>query len=168
MEKVVRKLEKKFPKSEIIIREGKIFLKNPATGEEDFVGNTSGNISGISLEKNPLYKSTSWVNVSNAGIPSFSGFGKIFRRKRMTGSEMGNYHVRIILRYYEEKRIEKFNEKIHANLNETKVKNILDTGNYRGEFLNRTDYEIWRTKRAKQIAHFLLHKDEENLIKFKK
>lgn len=146
MEKVVRKLEKKFPNSEIIIREGKIFLRNPATGNEDFVGNSTGSISGISLNKNPLYKSSSWVNVSNTGIPSFSSFGKISRRRKLTGTELGKLHAMIVIAGEKENPVEKFNQKIHANLNETKVRNILDTGNYRGEILGKTDMEIYQAK----------------------
>jgi hypothetical protein len=166
MENVIGKLEKKFPKSEIIISDGKIFLKNPANSEVEFVGYTSENSSGIEVGKNPLYKSSSWVNVSYSGIKSFHSFGKIFRRRKMTGTECGKYHARIVLRELRGNPQEKFNQKIRANRNETVIKNILDTGNHRGEILGKTDLEIHRKKRCKQIL-LSMKKYEEKIIPIK-
>ena len=157
---VVLKLEKKYPNSEIIIRQGEIFIKNPATGFIEFYGKMTRNSSEI-LQKNPLFKSSSWVNVANPGIENFSSFGKIPGKEVWSAERLGRFLGNKIVEYFKSLENSRENDKMRDNKNTTFARNINDTGNFRGEILGKTDTEIHRKEECGRIIISMKNYEEK-------
>lgn len=170
METVVQKLEKKFPNSEIRIRDNKIYLYNPSTELEKYYGKFTAEFEEIKLQKSPLFKSSSWVNVQNPGIPGFSKFGKN-KDKFKDGSKGLDFLSRFFILSFARIEAEELAE-IEAKKSETRMKNrrenikrknISDTGNPQGDIIRKSISEIQRTQRCQEIL-LAMKPEKEKII----